>query len=76
MSGKLGGLFIYDRTSWPYTINPAQIKDPEAYPKREILGLRDPNSSNLLTFDCTFYNTPIENERKQKVGGKIEVDIA
>ena len=56
LSGKLGGIRLYELTNYPYTLDP---RNAELFKNKsrmfEILGLRDTKEKNTLSFSCKFF---------------------
>ena len=65
LNGALGGIHLYDLTSYPYTMNPKEYNEFKDLKMFEVLGLKDSNEKNTLTLEWKFYsvNWPLKQPK-------------
>ncbi|CAI2385812.1 unnamed protein product [Moneuplotes crassus] len=76
LKGSLGGIRLYDLTNYPYTLDPRDAKTmSEKAEKFEIIGLRNSEEKNTLSFECQFF-TDLCPKKPEKRKSKIKLYVA
>lgn len=70
LKGTLGGIHLYELTNYPYTLDPRDAEGIKKNSKKfEILGLRNSEEKNTLSFECNFFadNCPKKPEKRKSI---------